>query len=335
MYEKPFHLTDISNKKILVTGGAGFIGSNIVEYLLRHGSGKVRALDNFATGFPENIELFAQHPNFEFLEGDIRNIDDCRKACEGMDLVTHQAALGSVPRSIKYPADTNDVNDGGFVNMLCAAREAGIQRFVYASSSAVYGDEPTLPKQEDRTGNPLSPYAVSKVTNELYGDNFAQIYNMSVLGLRYFNVFGPRQDPKGAYAAVIPLFIYKLLNGETPVIDGDGEQTRDFTFVENAVQANVRALTVADLDAQQQVFNVAVGQRYSVNDLYHTICELLGTDTPPQYGPERTGDIRDSKADVRKAGELLHYQPDVLFKEGLKLTVEYFKSYFANQNRDE
>ncbi len=327
-YPKPFHLCDLSGFKVLVTGGAGFIGSNLVEYLLQHDVQSVRVIDNLSTGYERNLKDFLGDPRFDFFEGDIRNAEDCRKACKGMTHISHQAALGSVPRSLKEPANTNDVNVGGFVNMLQAARDEGIKRIVYASSSSVYGDEPTLPKIEERVGKPLSPYAVSKKANELYAEIFASSYGMTIAGLRYFNIFGPRQDPRGAYAAVIPLFMYKMLSGEQPVIDGDGEQSRDFTYVENAVQANVKALTASLPEARHEVFNIAVGQRFTVNDLYSKLAELLNIDTPALHGPARQGDVRNSLANIGKAAKLLSYDPDVDFHEGLKRTLHYFRDYY-------
>lgn len=326
-YPKPFHLCDLSDFKVLVTGGAGFIGSNLVEYLLQHGVKHLRVIDNLSTGYERNLKDFIGDPRFEFFRGDIRNAEDCRKACEGMTHISHQAALGSVPRSLKEPATTNDVNVGGFVNILTTARDTGIKRVVYASSSSVYGDEPTLPKVEERVGKPLSPYAVSKKANELYGEIFADSYGMSIAGLRYFNIFGPRQDPQGAYAAVIPLFMYKMLSGEQPVIDGDGMQSRDFTYVENAVQANVKALTAKLPEARHEVFNIAVGQRFTVNDLYAKLAQLLNIDTPALHGPARQGDVRNSLADISKAKRLISYSPDVDFHEGLKRTLHYFRDY--------
>jgi UDP-N-acetylglucosamine 4-epimerase len=319
-----FHTQDISGKKFLVTGGAGFIGSHIVEYLLRNNAGTVRVLDNFITGSARNVAIFRNYNNYEFLEGDIRNADMCNVACIGMDHVSHQAALGSVPRSVKDPVTSNEVNIGGFVNMLTAAKNAGVTSFVYASSSSVYGDEPNLPKREERTGNPLSPYAVTKKTNELYASVFADIYGTKVAGLRYFNVFGPRQDPEGPYAAVIPLFIKGILKREPVYINGDGEQTRDFTFVENAVQANIKAMLAENNDAFGQVYNIAVGANFSVNFLYQAIGELLGIEHKATYREPRAGDIRDSLADISKARKLLGYEPTQQFMNGLKLTVNYF-----------
>lgn len=326
-----FHNADISSKKFLVTGGAGFIGSHIVEYLLKHGAGKVRVLDNLMTGFEKNIEPFRRHPAFEFVKADIRDFEVCKKACEGMDYVTHQAALGSVPRSVKDPVTSNEVNVTGFLNMITAAKDSGVKTFVYASSSSVYGDEPNLPKVEERVGNPLSPYAVTKKTNELYADVFAKLYGMKVIGLRYFNVFGPRQDPDGPYAAVIPLFVSGILK-QTPVyINGDGEQTRDFTYVDNAVQANIRGMLCEQEDAFGQAYNVAVGENFSVNFLYESIRALLGSTHQATYREPREGDIRNSLADISKAQNLLWYQPTKRFVDGLKQTVEFFKQKYQQE----
>ena len=319
-----FHTADISGKKFLVTGGAGFIGSHIVEYLLMHGAGKVRVLDNLATGSRNNVALFSGNSRYEFIEGDIRDSETCVKACAGIDHVTHQAALGSVPRSVKDPVTSNEVNVSGFVNIITAAKDAGVKTFVYASSSSVYGDEPNLPKKEDRTGNLLSPYAVTKMTNELYASVFGRLYGMKVIGFRYFNVFGPRQDPEGPYAAVIPLFISGVLNKAPVYINGDGAQTRDFTFVENAVQANIRGMLTDNEQAFGQVYNVAVGDNFSVNFLFDAISKLLSSDHKATYREARSGDIRDSLADISKAKQLLGYEPTRKFLDGLKLTIEYF-----------
>lgn len=320
MYQQPYHHGNLSAYRFLVTGGAGFIGSHIVEYLLSHGAKQVRVLDNLATGRLQNIEAFKTNPAFEFLEGDIRQLSTCRQACEGIDFVSHQAALGSVPRSIKEPFTTNDVNVGGFVNMLTAAKDAGVKKLVYASSSSVYGDEKTLPKTENKIGSQLSPYAVSKYTNELYASVFNKTYGLPLTGLRYFNIFGPRQDPKGQYAAVIPLFVDKLKNNEEVYIDGDGEQTRDFTFVANAVQANILAMLSPIKDAP--VFNIAVGENFSVNQLYYKIAGLLGSKQKPLYRTARAGDVRNSLADIAKAQQLLGYQPQFNFEQGIALTVQ-------------
>jgi UDP-N-acetylglucosamine 4-epimerase len=326
MYETKYHTHDLSNSTFLVTGGAGFIGSNIVEYLLKYGAKKVRVFDNLATGRASNLEAFKTKPAFEFMKGDLRDLEACRNACEGIDFVSHQAALGSVPRSINEPQNTNDVNVGGFVNMITAAKDAKVKKFVYASSSSVFGDEKSLPKVEERIGKQLSPYAVSKYTNELYADVFNKVYGLPVTGLRYFNIFGPRQDPNGQYAAVIPLFVSKIMKREEVFIDGDGEQTRDFTFVENAVQANIRAMLTDNEAASGQVFNIAVGENFSVNQLYQKIGSLLANDHKATYRNARAGDVRNSLADISKAKNLLGYEPQFNFDKGLGLTVEYFRA---------
>ena len=326
MYDTKYHTHDLSKHTFLITGGAGFIGSNIVEYLLKYGAKKVRVFDNLATGRISNLEIFKSNPAFEFMEGDLRDLNVCREACEGTDFVSHQAALGSVPRSINEPWNTNDVNVGGFVNIITAAKDAGVKKFVYASSSSVYGDEKGLPKVEEKIGKQLSPYAVSKYTNELYADVFNKVYSMQVTGLRYFNIFGPKQDPNGQYAAVIPLFVSKIMKREEVFIDGDGEQTRDFTFVDNAVQANVRAMLTDNKEASGLVFNIAVGENFSVNELYNKIGALLGSDHKATYRATRAGDVRDSLADISKAKNLLGYNPQFNFDKGLALTVEYFRA---------
>jgi UDP-N-acetylglucosamine 4-epimerase len=329
MYDNPYHHKDLSGYSFLITGGAGFIGSNIVEYLLRYGAKKVRVLDNLATGRLSNLQPFRNEKALEFLQQDIRDLDTCRKACEGIDFISHQAALGSVPRSIKEPQHTNSVNIDGFLNMLIAAKDSGVKNFVYASSSSVYGDEKTLPKVEDKIGLPLSPYAVTKYANELYARVFYNTYGLPVIGLRYFNIFGPNQDPNGEYAAVIPLFISKIMEREVVYIDGDGEQTRDFTFVENAVQANVRAMLCQDKAAHNQVFNIAVGENFSINRLYSEIENLLGQKHHPTYRETRKGDIRNSLADISKAKQLLGYDPKFPFDKGLEITVKYFRELYA------
>lgn len=327
MYKHPFSTTNVSQKRILVTGGAGFIGSNIVEYLLQHGA-MVIVLDNLATGNKENIAPFLPHNNFKFIEGDIRNIEDCKLACNNIDIVCHQAAIGSVPRSIKDPITTNNVNISGFINLLFSAQQAGIKRFVYASSSSVYGSETTLPKQEEKIGKPLSPYAVTKYANEIYADVFARTYEMELIGLRYFNIFGPKQDPNGEYAAVMPLFIKSLLQDNAPYINGDGEQTRDFTFVHNAVQANILAMCTNNPAALNQVYNIAAGGRYSINYMYQLIREALHKNIDAIHREARVGDIRDSQAAIDKAAKLLNYKPEYTFEQGLLPTIEYFKSIF-------
>ena len=321
-----FHTKDISSDCFLVTGGAGFIGSHIVAYLLANGAGKVRVLDDLSTGSIANVNLFAQYPQYEFIKGDIRDTEVCAAACEGVDYVSHQAALGSVPRSIKDPVTSNNVNIGGFTNMITAAKNASVKSFVYASSSSVYGDEPNLPKVERRTGNLLSPYAVTKMTNELYAGVFHKLYKLNVIGLRYFNVFGPRQDPNGPYAAVIPLFVSGIMANEQVYINGDGAQTRDFTYVENAVQANVRGMLNTKPEAFGEAYNVAVGANFSVLFLYNAIRDLLKLEHDPTFREPRAGDIHDSLADITKAATLLGYQPTRKFQDGLALTVDYFKS---------
>lgn len=325
MYNSPFHKKDISNQVFLITGGAGFIGSNLVEYLIKYNAKKVIVLDNLATGFLENIQPFMGLENFQFIEGDICNLQDCHLACEGVDYVFHEAALGSVPRSIQNPMATHNVNATGFINMLIASRDAKVKRLVYASSSSVYGDSKILPKVERQIGRQLSPYAVSKMTNELYGEIFAKTYEMEIIGLRYFNIFGPRQNPNGAYAAAIPLFINWLLNNESPSINGDGEQTRDFTFVENAVQANIKAMFAADINTHGDVYNIAVGERVSLNQLMTVLQKLIGTNLPPLYKADRAGDVRDSLADISKAQINLDYTPSIKIEEGLKYTLGWFK----------
>lgn len=326
MYKQAFHKVDLSEYTILVTGGAGFIGSNIVEYLLKYNVKKVKVLDNLSTGFYDNLKVFENLSNFDFIEGDIQNFYTCQKACEGVDVVLHQAALGSVPRSIKDPISTNGVNISGFLNIINAARLENVKRIVYASSSSVYGDSKKLPKVEEETGNCLSPYAVTKSVNEQYAAVFAQTYDMELIGLRYFNVFGPRQSPKGAYAAVIPLFIDALEKGKAPTINGDGGQTRDFTFVENAVQANIRAAFVENKEAVNRVYNVAVGDRTSLNQLYTILKEKAESEVEAIYGPPRQGDIRDSLANISKAQNLLNYNPTVDIRTGLEITLDWFRN---------
>ncbi len=322
-------MQQLRSSKILVTGGAGFIGSNLAEALLREGS-RVVCLDNFSTGKQENIKDFLTHPDFSLLTGDIRNADDCRRACEGTDYVLHQAALGSVPRSIKDPATSNDVNVGGFVNMLVAARDAGVKRFVYAASSSTYGDHPALPKKEDVIGKPLSPYAITKYVNELYAGVFADLYGMQTIGLRYFNVFGKRQDPDGAYAAVIPKFIKQLVKGDSPVINGDGSQSRDFTYIDNVVQINLLALLTDNPAALNTVYNVAYGESTTLNELFGQLSLLLqelgipAGEIRPLYGPPRAGDVQHSLASIQKARELLGYNPKYNLSEGLKQAITWY-----------
>lgn len=332
MYDINYHgNAPLKNFHFLVTGGAGFIGSNIVEYLLKYGAGKVTVLDNLATGSYDNIKPYVDLPNFSFVNGDIRDLDTCEAACAGVDYILHQAALGSVPRSLAHPDQTNATNVSGFLNMLIAAKESTVKRMVYASSSSVYGDSKMSPKIEENTGMPLSPYAVSKCTNELYAHVFHLNYGLEIMGLRYFNVFGPRQNPNGEYAAVIPRFIAHLMNGTDVFIDGDGEQTRDFTFVENAVQANIKALFTDKTEAVGQVFNIAVGEKFSVNQLYGNIRDILGVEASAKYRDARKGDVRNSLADTNKAQKLLGYAPEFRFYQGLEKTIAYFKEVFAGK----
>lgn len=313
------HYTELEfdkNSKFLVTGGAGFIGSNLAEAILKMGY-RVRVLDNFSTGFKHNLYTFKDHPNFELIEGDITNFDTCMKACEGIDCVLHQAAWGSVPRSIEMPLFYEEVNIKGTLNMLEAARQNNVKKFVYASSSSVYGDEPNLPKVEGREGNVLSPYALTKKVNEEYAKLYKDLYNLDTYGLRYFNVFGRRQNPKGAYAAVIPKFISQLMNDEAPTINGDGKQSRDFTYIENVIDANLKACK-ADSKYAGQAFNVASGGREYLIDIYNLLCELLDKDIRPNFGPDRAGDIKHSNANINKAMKELGYSQNYDFKDGLR-----------------
>jgi UDP-N-acetylglucosamine/UDP-N-acetylgalactosamine 4-epimerase len=312
--------------RLLITGGAGFIGSNLVEHFLQKpGIELVRVLDNLSTGSLENIKNFGSDPKFEFIQGDIRDYNTCLDACSGIDLISHQAALGSVPRSINDPLTTNEVNITGTLNIFTSAKEKGIRRVVYAASSSTYGDHPGLPKVEDKIGNPLSPYAVTKFVNELYATVYANVYGLQLIGLRYFNVFGPRQNPAGPYAAVIPLFIKAVLDNEPPIINGDGEHSRDFTYVANAVHANDCALFAENTDAVNQVYNVAVGEQTSLNQLFEMIKEIAGSDLAPRYGPERKGDVKHSLADIAKAKRLLNYNPGVTIRQGMKTTFEWYR----------
>lgn len=312
---------------ILVTGGAGFIGSNIVEALLQEERvQKVRVLDNLATGHYENMVAFESNPRFEFLNGDIRDYDTCLKSCAGMDRITHQAALGSVPRSIKDPLLSNAVNVTGTLNLFTAAKEVGIKRIVFAASSSTYGDSKELPKVEDRIGNPLSPYAVTKYVNELYANVFADLYGIAYIGLRYFNVFGPKQDPNGAYAAVIPLFFKAALNNEPPTINGDGSYSRDFTYVENAVQANLLGLFTENEAALNQIYNIALGERTTLNELWAAIKKVTGTTVEAKHGEFRVGDIPHSLASVEKAKQFLGYSPEVGIQVGLEKSYEWYRS---------
>lgn len=311
----------LDHKKILVTGGAGFIGSNIIEKLFSYDIKLVRVLDNLSTGNKANISHFVEKSNFEFMYGDITNLETCRKAVVGVDLICHQAALGSVPRSLEDPLSTHLSNVNGFLNVLIAAKEAGIKRVVYASSSSVYGDNPDLPKKEERTGHVLSPYAATKAIDEIYGYVFTQCYGMECIGLRYFNVFGPRQNPNGHYAAVIPKFINLVKMGQRPVINGDGSYSRDFTYVDNVVQANLLALTTTNQEAIGTVFNIGAGGQITIHELFETIKNSLSSQIEPITGPNRLGDIPHSNADITKAKELLGYQPHVSFREGIERMI--------------
>lgn len=311
---------------VLVTGGAGFIGSNLAEALLADGRVSfVTVLDNLATGSLDNIAAFKAHPKFRFIQADIRNYTDCLKACDGIDLISHQAALGSVPRSINDPLTTNEVNITGTLNIFTAAKEKGIKRVVYAASSSTYGDHPGLPKQEDVIGKPLSPYAVTKYVNELYARVYADLYGMEFIGLRYFNIFGPRQNPNGPYAAVIPLFAEALLKGVPPTINGDGKHSRDFTYVSNAVQANILSLFTDNTAAINQVYNIACGQQTTLNDLFEGLRKVAGSNLKPVYGPDRKGDVKHSLADISKAEKLLGYAVGVSVQKGLEKTYTWYK----------
>ena len=314
---------------ILITGGAGFIGSNLCEYFIAKGY-KVTCLDNFATGHRYNIEALLSNENFTLIEGDIRNIEDCRTAVQNVDYVLHQAALGSVPRSVDDPITSNEVNVSGFLNMLVAARDAKVKRFVYAASSSTYGDSQALPKVEDVIGKPLSPYAITKYVNELYAEIFSKTYGLETIGLRYFNVFGRKQDPKGAYAAVIPKFVLQLMKGESPVMNGDGNFSRDFTYIDNVIQMNELAMTTQNVAAVNTVFNTAVGDRITLNEMVHLLKKYLSeykssiADIEIIYGPNRTGDIPHSLASIEKAKKLLNYNPKYSFQDGLKEAVAWY-----------
>ena len=324
------HLYNLnSNFHILVTGGAGFIGSNLCNALLANGN-QVTCLDNFATGKRENVASFLENSKFTLIEGDIRNLEDCQKACVDVDYILHQAALGSVPRSINDPITSNDVNVSGFLNMLVAARDAKIKRFIYAASSSTYGDSINMPKVEDIIGKPLSPYAITKYVNELYADVFSKTYDMETIGLRYFNVFGRKQDPNGAYAAVIPKFVMQLMKHESPVINGDGSFSRDFTYIDNVIQMNVLAILSNNQNAMNTVYNTAYGERTDLNELTELLKEYLGEydpkikDVKNVYGPTRAGDVPHSLASVDKAKELLNYNPQYDIKTGLKEAVKWY-----------
>jgi UDP-N-acetylglucosamine 4-epimerase len=326
LYNTPYHKEDISKVKFLITGGAGFIGSNLVEYLLKYGAGHVRVLDNLSNGYMENIEAFLSLPNFEFMEGDIRDLQTCQRAVEGMDFISHQAALGSVPRSIKDPITTNQVNISGFLNMLVAAKDSpSCKRLVYAASSSTYGDSADLPKVEGQEGKPLSPYAVTKAVNEYYADVFSRVYGFNTFGLRYFNVFGPKQNPNNPYAAVIPIFCKHFIDGTTPQINGDGETSRDFTFIENVVQANIKSLFFEGLN-KHEVFNVACGDQITLNKMIDQLKILSGKQLLVEYLPEREGDVRHSKASLNKINQILGYEPNYDFQKGIQIVYDWYKS---------
>jgi len=312
--------------KVLVTGGAGFIGSNLVHALINDDRiTAVKVLDNLETGRFANISVFKNHPKFEFIEGDIRNYAICLGAAEGIDLISHQAALGSVPRSVKDPITTHEVNATGTLNIFNAARENKIKRVVYAASSSTYGDHPGLPKIEDKIGLPISPYGVTKLVNELYAKVFAELYQIEFIGLRYFNVYGPHQNPAGPYAAVIPLFVKSILEDISPVINGSGDTSRDFTFVEDVVQANLLAMFTENSSAVNQVYNIAKGEQTTLNELFETLKNISGKDIDPIHGPERSGDIKHSLADISKAKKLLGYDPATSPVEGLRKTFDWYK----------
>lgn len=344
LYNSRYHNIDLSNFSFLITGGAGFIGSNIAEYLLRYGAKHVRVLDNLSNGYLENIKEFIDLPNFEFIEGDIRDIETCRKAVENIDFISHQAALGSVPRSIANPITSNEVNVTGFLNMLVVAKESRhLKKMVYAASSSTYGDSAALPKIEGNEGSPLSPYAVTKLVNELYADVFSRVYDFHTIGLRYFNVFGPKQNPNNPYAAVIPIFCKHFISGTSPTINGDGLTSRDFTFVENAVQANIRAMlsifkkcstsnssilpTAFDNITSHEVFNVACGDQITLNEIVELLQKISGKKIKSTFGPERLGDVRHSKASIEKIKSLLNYEPEYKFKKGLELVYYWCQNH--------
>jgi len=340
LYNTPYHNIDLSKYKFLITGGAGFIGSNLAEYLLRYNAGCVRVLDNLSNGYFENIKDFMELPNFEFIEGDIRDLGTCRKAIDGMDFISHQAALGSVPRSITDPITSSEVNISGFLNMLVAAKDSpSLIKMVYAASSSTYGDSPKLPKVEGEEGNPVSPYAVTKLVNELYADVFGRVYGLHTIGLRYFNVFGPKQNPNNPYAAVIPIFCKHYIDGTRPVINGDGETSRDFTFVENVIQANIKTMLrgidefgngIMEKD-KHQVFNVACGDQITLNALVRALQELSSTEITPVYAAERGGDIRHSRASIQKIENFCDYLPRFHFHDGLRIVYGWYE--FSN-NRE-
>lgn len=317
------HLKFEDSSVFLVTGGAGFIGSNLCEALTDMGY-QVRCLDNLSTGKQENVDMFLDRENYTFIKGDIRELDTCMEACKGVDYVLNQAAWGSVPRSIEMPLLYEEINIRGTLNMMEAARQNGVKKFVYASSSSVYGDHPVLPKVEGQEGNLLSPYALTKRVDEEYGKLYKKLYGLDTYGMRYFNVFGRRQDPDGAYAAVLPKFIKQLLNDEAPTINGDGKQSRDFTYIDNVIEANLKAC-LASSDAAGNAFNIAYGGREYLIDIYYDLCKALGKEMEPKFGPDRAGDIKHSNADISKAKKLLGYDPEYDFEKGIGLAIEWYK----------
>ncbi|MCK6612006.1 MAG: SDR family oxidoreductase [Bacteroidia bacterium] len=331
LYKTPYHKESLSDKTFLVTGGAGFIGSNLVEYLLKYGAKKVRVLDNLSNGYFENIKEFIDLPSFEFVQGDIRDLESCRRAVADIDYISHQAALGSVPRSINDPITTNEVNIGGFLNMLVAAKDSQVcKRFVYAASSSTYGDSKELPKVEGREGKPLSPYAVTKALNEMYAEVFSKVYGFHSIGLRYFNVFGPKQNPNNPYAAVIPIFCKHFIEGTQPTINGDGLTSRDFTFVENAVQANIKALLKESLIKESvtqthEVFNTACGDQVSLNEMVTLLKKISNKNIDAKYGLERAGDVKHSKASIEKIKIELGYYPLFSFEDGLRISFNWYR----------
>lgn len=328
LYNTAYHSQDLSKYKFLVTGGAGFIGSNIIEYLLRNNAGKIRVLDNLSNGYYENIKDFQGFANFEFIEGDIRDYAICEKAVDGIHFISHQAALGSVPRSINDPITTNEVNISGFLNILTAAKNSkSLIKMVYAASSSTYGDSKVLPKKEGQEGSPLSPYAVTKLVNEIYADVFSKVYGFNTIGLRYFNVFGPKQNPNNPYAAVIPLFCKKIIEDESPVINGDGLTSRDFTFVENVVQANIKSL-MCSRDDSHKVYNVACGEQTTLLEIIAILNRFTGKEIKPKFLDERIGDIKHSKADISLITQSINYEPHINFQAGLEIVY----NYYLNQN---
>jgi UDP-N-acetylglucosamine 4-epimerase len=329
LYNSPYHDIDLSKYSFLITGGAGFIGSNLVEYLLRYKAGHVRVLDDLSNGYFNNIKDFIELPNFEFIQGDIRNLETCTRAVNGMNFISHQAALGSVPRSIADPISSNEVNINGFLNMLMAAKDSPtLQQMVYAASSSTYGDSPLLPKVEGAEGNPLSPYAVTKLVNELYADVFSRVYGLNTIGLRYFNIFGPKQNPNNPYAAVIPIFCKHFIENTQLTIYGDGNTSRDFTFVENAVQANILALLSINTNQinKHEVFNVACGDQISLNEMVMLLRNISTKSIEIKYSTERKGDVKHSKASIVKLNTFCGFKPKIKFPEGLEIVYNWYKS---------